>query len=145
MEICLDKDLLFLIHTNEPVGHMYPGKTPNTLKQIYDLITTIFQKIKSFWRIGAEGSSFFNLLKKEVKERLKNVYFDTAASPFLYDPEIYRYATEIAGLDKILFGSDFPLLKPARYFIEFENAGLTQTQIDAVSGLNAAKLLKLLP
>jgi predicted TIM-barrel fold metal-dependent hydrolase len=63
----------------------------------------------------------------------------------LYDPEIYRHAVEIAGVDKILFGSDFPLLKPARYFKEFENAGLTQTQIDAVSGLNAAKLLQLLP
>ena len=67
------------------------------------------------------------------------------SSPFLYDPEIYRHAVEIAGVDKILFGSDFPLLKPARYFKEFENAGLTQTQIDVVSGLNAAKLLKLLP
>jgi uncharacterized protein len=46
---------------------------------------------------------------------------------------------------KGFFGSDFPLLKPARYFNEFENDGLIRAQIDAVSGLNAAKLLKLLP
>ena len=144
MEICLDKDLLFLIHTNEPVGHLYPGKTPNTLNQIYNLITR-FSENKIVLAHWGGGIFFFHLLKKEVKARLKNVYFDTAASPFLYDPEIYRYAVEIAGVDKILFGSDFPLLKPARYFKEFENAGLTQTQIDAVSGLNAAKLLKLLP
>jgi predicted TIM-barrel fold metal-dependent hydrolase len=144
MEICLDKDLLFLIHTNEPVGHLYPGKTPNTLKQIYTLVTR-FPKNKIVLAHWGGGIFFFNLLKKDVKERLKNVYFDTAASPFLYDPEIYRYAVEIAGPDKILFGSDFPLLKPARYFKELENAGLTQTQIDAISGLNAAKLLNLLP
>jgi len=144
MEICLDKDLLFLIHTNEPVGHLYPGKTPNTLKQIYTLVTR-FPENKIVLAHWGGGIFFFNLLKKDVKERLKNVYFDTAASPFLYRPEIYRYATEIAGIDKILFGSDFPLLTPARYFKEFENAGLTQTQIDAISGLNAAKLLKLLP
>ncbi|MGB6012718.1 MAG: amidohydrolase family protein [Desulfobacterales bacterium] len=144
MEICLDKDLPFLIHTNEPVGHLYPGKTPNTLNQIYNLITR-FSENKIVLAHWGGGIFFFHLLKKEVKARLKNVYFDTAASPFLYDPEIYRYAVEIAGVDKILFGSDFPLLKPARYFIEFENAGLTQTQIDVVSGLNAAKLLKLLP
>ncbi len=144
MEICLDKDLLFLIHTNEPVGHLYPGKTPNTLKQIYNLVTR-FSENKIVLAHWGGGIFFFNLLKKEVKERLKNVYFDTAASPFLYDPEIYRYAVEIAGLDKILFGSDFPLLTPARYFKELENAGLTQTQMDAISGLNAAKLLKLLP
>jgi uncharacterized protein len=144
MEICLDKDLLFLIHTNEPVGHLYPGKTANTLKQIYELVTR-FPKNKIVLAHWGGGIFFFNLLKKDVKERLKNVYFDTAASPFLYRPEIYRYATEIAGPDKILFGSDFPLLTPARYFKELENAGLTQTQIDAISGLNAAKLLKLLP
>jgi len=144
MEICLDKDLLFLIHTNEPVGHLYPGKTPNTLKQIYTLVTR-FSENKIILAHWGGGIFFFNLLKKDVKERLKNVYFDTAASPFLYDPEIYRHAVEIAGVDKILFGSDFPLLKPERYFKELENAGLTRAQIDAVSGLNAAKLLKLLP
>ena len=143
MEICLDKDLVFLMHTNEPVGHPYPGKTPNTLKQIYSLVTR-FSENKIILAHWGGGIFFFNLLKKEVKERLKNVYFDTAASPFLYDPEIYRHAVEIAGVDKILFGSDFPLLKPARYFKEFENAGLTRAQIDAVSGLNAAKLLNLL-
>ena len=144
MEICLDKDLPFLIHTNEPVGHLYPGKTPNTLKQIYNLITRFSENniVLAHW---GGGIFFYNLLKKEVKERLKNVYFDTAASPFLYHLKIYRYAVEIAGLDKILFGSDFPLLKPARYFKELENAGLAKTQIDAISGLNAAKLLKLLP
>ncbi|MGB5991237.1 MAG: amidohydrolase family protein, partial [Desulfobacterales bacterium] len=134
----------FLIHTNEPVGHLYPGKTPNTLKQIYNLITR-FSENKIVLAHWGGGIFFYNLLKKEVKERLKNVYFDTAASPFLYHLEIYRYAVEIAGLDKILFGSDFPLLKPARYFKELENAGLAKTQIDAISGLNAAKLLKLLP
>jgi predicted TIM-barrel fold metal-dependent hydrolase len=142
MEICLDKDLVFLIHTNEPVGHRYPGKTPNTLKQLYTLVTR-FSENKIVLAHWGGGIFFFNLLKKEVKEHLKNVYFDTAASPFLYDPEIYRYAAEIAGVDKILFGSDFPLLKPERYFKEFENAGLTRAQIDAISGLNAAKLLNL--
>jgi predicted TIM-barrel fold metal-dependent hydrolase len=142
MEICLDKDLVFLMHTNEPVGHLYPGKTPNTLKQIYTLATR-FPENKVVLAHWGGGIFFFNLLKKEVKERLKNVYFDTAASPFLYDPAIYKYAIEIAGVDKILFGSDFPLLKPARYFKEFEGAGLTQTQIDAISGRNAEKLLNL--
>jgi len=144
MEICLDKDLPFLMHTNEPVGHLYPGKTPNTLKQIYTLVTRFPENniVLAHW---GGGIFFFNLLKKEVQDHLKNVYFDTAASPFLYDPAIYKYALEIAGPDKVLFGSDFPLLKPERYFKEFENTGLTRAQIDAVSGGNAAKLLKLSP
>ncbi len=38
MAICLDKDLPTIVHTNEPVGHFYPGKTENTLSQIYRLV-----------------------------------------------------------------------------------------------------------
>lgn len=142
MEICLDKDLVFLMHANEPVGHLYPGKAPNTLKQLYDFINR-YPENKIVLAHWGGGIFFYNLLKKEVKEGLKNVYFDTAASPFLYDPAIYKYALEIAGTDKILFGSDFPLLRPARYFKEFENAGLTTAQTNAISGGNAAELLNL--
>jgi len=144
MEICLDKDLLFLIHTNEPVGHEYPGKTSNTLKQIYTLVTR-FSENKIVLAHWGGGIFFFNLLKKEVKAHLKNVYFDTAASSFLYHPEIYRYAVEVAGEDKILFGSDFPLLQPERYFKEIEEtSGLSKAQVESICGRNAAKLLNLL-
>ena len=142
MEICRDKDLPVLIHTNEPVGHIYPGKTPNTLKQIYYLVKR-FPENKIVLAHWGGGIFFFNLLKKDAKESLKNIYFDTAASPFLYDPEIYRYAMDIAGPDKILFGSDFPLIKPTRYFKELEQSGLSKDNIESICGRNAARLLKL--
>jgi len=142
MQICRDKALPVLIHTNEPVGHMYPGKTPHTLKQIYDLIKKFPENVIVLAHWGG-GIFFFALLKKEVKASLGNVYFDTAASPFLYAPEIYRYAKDIVGLDKILFGSDFPLIKPARYFKELDMSGLSKAEIESVCGLNAAQLLKL--
>lgn len=142
MQICRDKDLPVLIHTNEPVGHTYPGKTPHTLKQIYDLIKKFPENAIVLAHWGG-GIFFFALLKKEVKESLGNVYFDTAASPFLYAPEIYRYAKDIVGLDKILFGSDFPLINPARYFQELDMSGLSKTEIESICGLNAAKLFKL--
>ncbi|MDP4726024.1 MAG: amidohydrolase family protein, partial [Desulfobacterales bacterium] len=38
MDLCRDNNLPVLIHTNEPVGHHYPGKSPNTLLQIYELV-----------------------------------------------------------------------------------------------------------
>ncbi len=142
MEICEDKDLPVLIHTNEPVGHFYPGKTPNTLEQIYRLVRK-FSNNKIILAHWGGGMFFFNLLKKEVGEYLKNVYFDTAASPFLYYPQIYQIAIQIIGKNKILFGSDFPLLKPARYFKEFEKAGLSKDEIESICGNNAAGLLKL--
>ncbi len=123
MEICRASNLPVLLHTNEPVGHLYPGKTPNTLAQIYQLISR-FARTKIVLAHWGGGLFFFNLLKKEVKENLINVYFDTAASPYLYAPEIYAVARDIIGLEKILFGSDYPLLPPARYFSEMEEAGL---------------------
>ena len=142
MEVCLDKNLPVLIHTNEPIGHQYPGKTPNTFKQIYRLITKFPENriVLAHW---GGGIFFFSLLKKEVKDSFNNVYFDTAASPFLYDAKIYRIAISILGQNKIIFGSDFPLLTQARYFKEFEQAGLTKSEIVSFCGENAAKLLNL--
>ncbi|MFV9645030.1 MAG: amidohydrolase family protein [Desulfobacterales bacterium] len=143
MEVCLDKNLPVLIHTNEPIGHQYPGKTPNTFKQIYRLITKFPENniVLAHW---GGGIFFFNLLKKEVKESFNNVYFDTAASPFLYDAKIYPVAINILGQNRIIFGSDFPLLTPARYFKEFEQAGLTKSEIDSFCWENAARLLGLI-
>ncbi|MBU4067242.1 MAG: amidohydrolase family protein [Proteobacteria bacterium] len=142
MEICEDKNLPVLIHTNEPVGHFYPGKTINTLEQIYALVKK-FSNNKIVLAHWGGGMFFFNLLKKEVGEYLKNVYFDTAASPFLYYPQIYQTAVQIIGKNKILFGSDFPLLKPAQYFKELEEAGLSKDEIESICGNNAVSLLKL--
>ena len=142
MEICRGKNVPVLIHTNEPVGHMYPGKTPNTLAQIYRLVAR-FPDNKIVLAHWGGGIFFFNLLKKEFKEAFNKVYFDTAASPFLYDPEIYRIAVNIVGADKILFGSDFPLLPPKRYFKELEKEDLSRDEIESICGKNASKLLRL--
>lgn len=139
MKICRKRGLPVLIHTNESVGHHYHGKTPITLAQIYHLIERFPDNniILAHW---GGGLFFYNLMKKEVKKRLKNVYFDTAASPFLYDPAVYRIAIEIIGAEKILFGTDFPLLPPSRYFSEMDQAGLTSSEIDKICGLNAQAL-----
>jgi predicted TIM-barrel fold metal-dependent hydrolase len=141
MALCRSHDRPIMIHTNEPVGHDYPGKTPNTLAQIYALIKRFPDNriVLAHW---GGGIFFYALLKKEVREALANVWFDTAASPFLYRPEIYRQAIELAGVDKILFGTDYPLLMPQRYFKEMDQAGLTDDEQGAIRGGNAAALLK---
>lgn len=131
-----------MLHTNEPVGHHYPGKSPNTLLQIYTLIKR-FSRNRLILAHWGGGLFFYSLLKKEVRETLSNVWFDTAASPYLYQPGIYHLAMELAGADKILLGSDFPLLKPSRYFKEISQAGLSTDQQMALCGANAARLFGL--
>jgi len=140
MDLCAGRDLPVLIHTNEPVGHEYHGKTPITMAQIYRLIKR-FPGNKIVLAHWGGGIFFFGLLKKDVKESFENVYFDTAATPYLYDADIYQIADKIIGVDKILFGSDYPLLPPARYFSEMEHAGLTKIQLEKISGNNAEQLL----
>ncbi len=38
-----------------------------------------------------------------------NVFFDTAASPLMYGPEVFRRAVARVGSERILYGSDYPL------------------------------------
>ncbi len=142
MDICRERGRPVLIHTNEPVGHAYPGKTPNTLAQIYRMVMRFPANsiVLAHW---GGGLFFFNLLKKEVKEQLRNVYFDTAASPYLYDPGVYPVAIQTIGAEKVLFGSDFPLLPPSRYFKEMEDGGVSARDRALMCGLNAARLLNL--
>jgi len=143
MALCLEKEVPILIHTNEPVGHQYPGKTQITLSEIYNLAAQFPDNnlVLAHW---GGGIFFYMHLKKEVKNTLKNVYYDTAASPFLYNTKIYRSALLLAGKDKILFGSDYPLLKPSRYFQEIEKEGLSEDDRAKLLGENVANLLGIL-
>ena len=142
MALCRFKDAPVLIHTNEPIGHYYPGKTPVTLAQIYS-VAEAFPENKIIFAHWGGGVFFYFLLKKEVRQTMRNVFFDTAASPFLYDPKIYRAAIETAGAEKILLGTDFPLIKPDRYYKEMELAGLTEDERNQICGGNAVNLYKL--
>lgn len=140
MSLCKEYDVPVMIHTNEPVGHIYPGKTPNTLAQIYQMVRR-FPDTKFILAHWGGGIFFYTLLKKEVRESLANVYFDTAASPFLYDPQIYNLSKKMVGIEKILLGTDFPLLKPERYFKELDAAGLGEREKALICGDNMAALL----
>ena len=142
MEICAEFNVPVLFHTNEPVGHVYPGKTPLRLKEIYDLLKR-YPSNKIVLAHWGGGLFFYSLMKKEVKEVLKNVWFDTAASPYLYAPQVYRIAGELLGFEKILFGSDYPLLKPDKYFREMAETGLNPEALRRVKGENAERLLGL--
>jgi hypothetical protein len=140
MELARHFDVPLLLHANEPVGHVYPGKAPMTLRQLYDLVRRFPENriVLAHW---GGGLLFYGLLRKEVKAALANVWFDTAASPFLYDPEIYAVAVRIVGAERILFGSDFPLLPPRRGVRDIAAAGLPPEAQRRILGENAMTLL----
>jgi hypothetical protein len=133
-------DAILLVHANEPVGHLYPGKAPLGLDFYYDLarLAAGLPLILAHW---GGGLCFYELLKRDAAQVLEKVYYDTAASPFLYQPDIYSMMARSLGKGKILFGSDYPLLPPSRYFKEMEGSRLTKEEEEAILGGNAARLL----
>jgi len=141
MEAIKQYRLILLTHASEPVGHDYPGKGIITPDVLYPFITrhpdvTI---VCAHWGGGLP----LYALMPEVKKALQNVYFDTAASPFLYQPQIYALVSQLVGADKILFGSDYPLLPQARLLREINATVLTDEEKSLITGGNTRKLLKL--
>jgi predicted TIM-barrel fold metal-dependent hydrolase len=102
-------DMIVLPHSSEPVGHVYDGKGDVTPKMLYRFISN-FPELNVVCAHWGGGLPFY-MLMPEVKKALDNTYFDTAASPYLYKNDIFATVGQIAGTDKIIFGSDFPLIK----------------------------------
>jgi hypothetical protein len=120
------------------VGHEYPGKTKGSLHAAYRFLQTLPEVTFIFAHWG--GGFFFYELMPEVADAAVRVYYDTAASPFLYRPSIYSLALRIIGSHRILFGSDYPLIPPQRYFREMAEVPLPARAQTRIKGLNAQRL-----
>ena len=77
---------------------------------------------------------------------LKNVFYDTAASPLLYDETVWRRFIDTVGASRVLFGSDYPLnLYPRTDTEPMMTTLITEARKMGVSeevlGENAARLL----
>ncbi len=134
-----EKRVPILLHTNERLGHPYPGKGTTPLERFYEFILS-FPNLPIVLAHWGGGLPFYELMP-EVKKRMVNVYYDTAASPFVYSKKIYAIVSELVGARKILFGTDFPLLSPWRYFQELEASGLSGEDREKILGLNFLNLL----
>jgi predicted TIM-barrel fold metal-dependent hydrolase len=141
IETAVKHNLIFLTHASEPVGHQYFGKGNITPEAIYPFILN-FPDLKVVCAHWGGGLPFYALMP-EVAEALSNVYFDTAATPFLYKPQIFKQVSDIIGSDRILFGSDYPLLSPKRIIDQLESTGLSQEDKAKILGGNAQRLLSI--
>jgi predicted TIM-barrel fold metal-dependent hydrolase len=141
-ELCRQHGAPLLIHVNEPIGHKYPGKAPIEISEIYRLVE-LTKGTKLILAHFGGGIPFFASLKKEVREAFAHVRFDTAAMPYIFSPSALSAGVRILGAESFLFGTDYPLLRPERYYRYFEDAGLSPMEAELVLGLAAERFLEL--
>lgn len=131
-----------MIHTSEPVGHLYPGKGKTWPPKILDLASN-FPNLKIIAAHWGGGLPFYELMP-EVRLALSNLYYDTAATTYLYDFRVFRAALAACGVNKILFASDHPVLKQDRLVKRIKlEAGLNEEELDLILGRNGARLFNL--
>jgi len=139
VDAALKHDLIFLTHSSEPVGHEYSGKGSITPDILCSFITA-FPNLKIVCAHWGGGLPFYALMP-EVARALANVFFDTAATAFLYKPEIFEQVSRIIGSDKILFGTDYPLMHQSRVLAQVQSARLPARDKAKILGDNAQKML----
>ena len=139
IEVIRKHNLILLTHASEPVGHDYPGKGIITPGILYPFITR-YPDLTIVCAHWGGGLPFYALMP-EVKEAMNNVFFDTAASPFLYSPQVYNHVTQLVGGDQILFGSDYPLLAQSRIVKEIKSLDLPEETESLILSGNAQRLL----
>ncbi len=104
---CVENNWPVNMHATEVVGRNLPGTVPTPMNDFVNMARTN-PKLKLILAHWGGGLAFFEL-NPFLQKALQNVYYDTAASPLLYDMSIFRRVIDIVGADKILFGSDYPL------------------------------------
>ena len=139
MDVAKSHELVVLTHSSEPLGHEYPGKgqtTPDVLARFINLFPEN-KIVAAHWGGGLP----FYLLMPEVMQASRNVFFDTATSVFLYDSKVFSVGVEAAGADKILFGSDYPMVSQDRIIKDLRKNKTNNDIQNLILYKNACRLL----
>lgn len=134
-------NMVMSLHVSEPVGHDYAGKGGNTPDIVYRFITAA-KGLKVILAHLGGGLPFYELMP-EVRMALSDGWYDTAAVPFLYKSEVYNAMAAMNCTERVLLGSDWPLLSQRRVIDHIKASGLDRDEIDAVLGGNARRLFNL--
>jgi uncharacterized protein len=138
---CVGLGIPLVLHCSEPVGHEYPGKGTATPGRVAAFALRHPDLRLVCAHLG--GGLPFYAHMPEVADLCRRLWFDTAAGPYLYAPTAYRAVADLCGADRLLFGSDQPLLPARRYIDALAQAELTAAERELVMGGNAMRLLDL--
>jgi predicted TIM-barrel fold metal-dependent hydrolase len=140
VEVALDHELVVLTHCSEPVGHLYPGKGTVTPDEVIRF-ARLFPQVTLVCAHWGGGTIFYELMP-EIAQVMRNVYYDTAASLYLYQDDIFSLAAKWAP-GKVLFATDYPLILPERFVKRLRAARMPTATRRRMLGGNAWRVLRL--
>jgi uncharacterized protein len=138
MELARAHGAPLMPHVNELVGHRYAGKGHQGPEDAYALATHYAKNTFILPHWGG-GLLFYELMPR-ARPLLANVYYDTAASLFLYDDMIFDLALRWAQ-HKILFATDYPLIGQKRFLRRVRRAVTDPDRLRDLLGENVRRVL----
>lgn len=147
MELIRTKQLALCLHVTEPASHAYPGKVDTPFQDFIELgeawpdCPIILAHLGGLLPLHAHG--------KRVAKTIGNFYYDLAATPLLYKPQVLSSVIQQIGHQRILYGSDYPLrIFPAIHknaemhelMSWLNSAELNQDELRSISYENARRL-----
>lgn len=133
--------LPWTLHCSEPLGRQYPGKGSTTPERVMAFAQRYPELTLICAHLGGGLPLYAHI--PEVQRACAGLYFDTAAQPFVYAPSVYRALVDAVGAERILLGSDHPLLDVPRYRDALDASGIAPAARKLISGGNAQRLLQL--
>jgi uncharacterized protein len=141
MELCREAGKPVMLHASEPVGHSYLGKGESTPDRLVTWLTMFPDQpvVLAHW---GGGLPFYELMP-EVFALTRNVAYDSAATTYLYRNDVFTYVTALAGADRVLFASDYPVLRQDRLLQRVRRSMGDSESYPALVGGNAARIYRL--
>lgn len=143
IEACGTLNVPLLMHCSEPVGHAYPGKGTATPERILAFLREApdVSVIAAHW---GGGLPFYELMP-EVAALTRNVVYDSAASTYLYGFDVFPIVERLVGADRVLFASDYPVLKQRPFLRKVRESGITDDSARRMLSGNARRIFGLPP
>lgn len=141
LEVAAVRGKPVMFHASEPLGHVYPGKGSATPARMIEFLSVFHNQpvILAHW---GGGLPFYELMP-EIHQITRNVVYDCAASTYLYDFRVFPTVVALAGADRVLFGSDFPVLGQRRLIKRVAQVIDDEDEFQAVMMGNAARMFGL--
>lgn len=128
----IDNRLPFLVHVGD---ERYDYSRPYRLARMAD-------KYPSTTFIAAHCGGYQRWSEVDIYYRLDNVHFDTSSSVFRLGKEKTFEVINKLGVDKCMFGSDYPMWNPIEEVQYIKDMNFSKEEIDMLLYKNACKFLE---